>query len=169
METFNQEDYLSTLILYMVALTALVISVFKDRKKTKMALKKALKSLMNILPQFLTVLMIVSILLAFFDSETISRLMGDRSGYLGVLGAAVIGSITLIPGFVAFPAAAELLQNGAGTAQIAAFVSSLMMVGVVTMPLEISFFGKKITLLRNGLAFLFSFVAAAVVSWSFSL
>jgi uncharacterized membrane protein YraQ (UPF0718 family) len=99
----------------------------------------------------------------------ISRLIGERSGFLGVLGAALIGSITLIPGFVAFPAAAELLKSGAGIAQIAAFVSSLMMVGVVTLPLEISFFGRKIALLRNSMAFLFSLVAAALVSWSFTL
>jgi hypothetical protein len=39
----------------------------------------------------------------------------------------------LIPGFVAFPIGAALLEEGAGYAQIAAFVSSLM-VGVETLP-----------------------------------
>lgn len=163
------EDYLSTFILYILALGALIFSLVKDRKKTKMALKKAIKSLNNILPQFLAVLMMVSILLAYFDTELISRFIGVRSGFWGVLGASLIGSITLIPGFVAFPAAAELLKNGAGVAQLAAFVSSLMMVGVVTIPLEISFFGKRITFMRNSIAFLFAFVAAAFVSWGVSL
>ena len=49
--------------------------------------------------------------------------------------------------------------------QIGAFVSSLMMVGIVTMPVEIKYFGKKLTLLRNGLAFSFSFVVALFIGW----
>jgi hypothetical protein len=35
-----------------------------------------------------------------------------------------------------------------------------MMVGIVTLPLEIKYFGKKAALLRNGQAFLFSFIVA---------
>ena len=77
--------------------------------------------------------------------------------------ASALGSITLIPGFVAFPLAAALMDNGAGIMQIAAFISTLMMVGIVTLPLEISYFGKKTALLRNGLALAFSFFVALVM------
>ena len=70
--------------------------------------------------------------------------------------------ITLIPGFVAF-AAAALLKSGAGYMQIAAFISTLMMVGIVTMPVEISYFGKKATIVRNVAAFGFSFIVALVM------
>lgn len=44
--------------------------------------------------------------------------------------------------------------------QIAAFISTLMMVGVVTMPVEIRYFGKKATLVRNAAAFGFSLIVA---------
>ena len=77
--------------------------------------------------------------------------------------AAVVGSVTLIPGFVAFPTAAMLLKNGAGLTQIAAFISTLMMVGVATMPVEIKYFGKKVAVYRNLTAFVFSFVVAWVI------
>jgi len=69
----------------------------------------------------------------------------------------------LIPGFIAFPVAAILLKNGAGFAQIAVFVSTLMMVGIVTLPLEIKCFGKKISTMRNTFAYLFSFIVALVI------
>jgi uncharacterized membrane protein YraQ (UPF0718 family) len=77
--------------------------------------------------------------------------------------AAVVGAITLIPGFVAFPTARMLIESGAGYMQIGAFVSTLMMVGVVTIPVEIKYFGKKITILRNILAFIFSFIVAFII------
>ena len=47
--------------------------------------------------------------------------------------------------------------------QIAAFVSTLMMVGIVTMPLEIKTFGKRATIIRNALAFVLSLVSAFVI------
>ena len=47
--------------------------------------------------------------------------------------------------------------------QVAAFVSTLMMVGVVTIPLEISYFGKRAAWMRNAMAFVFSLIVAAVV------
>jgi len=149
--------------LYGVTILLLTISFFKDKKKTKMALKKGWKAFENILPQFLVVIMLVGVLLAVLNTEVISKIIGSGSGWLGVILAAVIGAITLIPGFVAFPTAAMLLQGGAGYMQIGAFVSALMMVGIVTMPIEIKYFGKKLTILRNVLAFIFSFIVAYVI------
>lgn len=141
-----------TIILYCVAGCLLALSFFKDRQKTKAALKKAWKSFENILPPLLTVLFIIGILLSIMDAQTISNLLGAESGVIGLTLAAVLGSITLIPGFVAFPLAASLLRAGAGYGQITMFVTTLMMVGVVTLPLEIRYFGRKLAFRRNGLA-----------------
>jgi uncharacterized membrane protein YraQ (UPF0718 family) len=154
---------MSTYILYGVTLLFLAGSFMKDKKKTRQSLKKAWKAFENIMPEFLVVILLVGALLAILDPEAISKIIGADSGWAGVLLAALVGSITLIPGFVAFPTAAMLLQSGAGFMQIGAFVSTLMMVGVVTMPVEIKYFGKKLTFLRNALAFLFSFAVAFVI------
>jgi hypothetical protein len=54
-----------------------------------------------------------------------------------MLIAGLVGSITLIPAFVAFPLAAALLHNGAGIMQIAVFVSTLMMVGWIRYDLTL--------------------------------
>jgi uncharacterized membrane protein YraQ (UPF0718 family) len=156
-------NLMSNYILYIVTILLLAVSYSKDKQKTKKALKKAWKSFENILPQFLGVIMLVGILLAVFNAELISKIIGTQSGWFGVVLSAIVGAITLIPGFVAFPTAAMLLQNGAGYMQIGAFVSTLMMVGVVTAPVEIKYFGKRLTVARNVLAFLFSFIVAFVI------
>lgn len=150
-------------VLYVATVILLIISYKKDRKKTKKALKKALKAFENILPQLLSVMVLVGVILAIFDSEAISKIIGAESGWIGTGVAAVVGAITLIPGFVAFPTSAILLENGAGYMQIGVFVSTLMMVGVVTLPIEIKYFGKKVSILRNILAFLFCFIVAYII------
>lgn len=150
-------------ILY--AMTALLsgISFYKDRNKTKKAFIKAWKAFENILPEFLGVIILVGLLVALLNPQVISSIIGVKSGWVGVILSAGIGAITLIPGFVAFPTAAVLLENGAGYMQIGAFVSALMMVGIVTAPVEIRYFGKKLTIARNLLAFLFSFLVAFII------
>lgn len=152
-----------TITFYVLAVSGLALSFFKSTEKTKLALKKAWKSFENILPQFLSILISIGVMLAVLTPEQISRILGSESGWVGVLIAAAIGSITLIPAFVAFPLAAALLNNGAGYMQIAAFVSTLMMVGIVTMPVEKQYFGKKATIARNLLAFLFSLAVALIM------
>lgn len=150
-------------IFYALAIVLILLSFYKDKAKTKKALMKAWKSFENIIPQILGIITSVGIIIAFLNPERISRIIGGSSGWLGVILAAIVGSITLIPGFVAFPTAAILLENGAGYMQLGAFISTLMMVGLMTMPVEIEYFGKKATFLRNSFAFIFSFIVAFII------
>lgn len=150
-------------ILYGVTLALLAVSALRDRKKTKMALLKAWKSLENILPQFLGIIILIGLILAVFSPDMVVRSIGADSGWVGVILAALAGSITLMPPYISFPMAAMLLENGAGYMQIAAFISTLMMVGVATAPIEMKYFGKRLTFLRNFSAFVFSFIAAYIV------
>nr|WP_284703728.1 permease [Clostridium swellfunianum] len=141
----------------------LLLSYIKDKGKTKKALKKAWKSFENVLPQFLGIIFIIGLTLAVLKPEVISKVIGNESGIIGVIIAAVVGSVTLMPTFVAFPTADMLLKNGAGFAQVGALVSTLTLVGVVTYGLEAKYIGKKAAFYRNFIAFIFSFIVAYVI------
>ena len=158
-----------TWFLYLAAGLSLGASAAKNPERTKKALKKAWRTFVNILPSFLAVLLLVSLSLAFLPGRVIASLLGEQSGLLGQVLASIIGSITLIPGYIAFPMAKMLLENGAGTVQIVVFISTLMMVGVVTAPLEASFFGWRATLMRNGMAWAYSFLAGYLVHLAVTL
>ncbi len=152
-----------TFFLYGVAVILLGASFKKDRNKTVLSLKKAWKMFVNVLPQFAAILLLVGLLLARVTPETIQRVIGAKSGIAGMLIASLLGAVTLVPVLVAFPVAAELLNNGAGVAQIAVFISTLTMVGFVTLPMEIKYLGKKAAVLRNVLSYLLAFGAAFIV------
>jgi uncharacterized membrane protein YraQ (UPF0718 family) len=154
---------MTTFILYCTVFLLLVLSYIKDKDKTRKALKKSCKSFENIMPQFLGVIFVVGITLALLKPEVISRIIGKGSGFYGVFISSIVGSITIMPTFVAFPTADMLLKNGAGYAQVGALVSTLTMVGVVTLGMESKFIGRKAAFLRNFVALLFSFIAAFVI------
>jgi len=147
-------------IIYSLCVILLVLSFIKDREKTKLALKNGFKSFENIMPQFLFIIIIVGIVLSIVNPATISNLIGPESKLFGITLSSIVGSITMMPTFVAFSTGDSLLKSGAGYAQVAALISTLTMVGVLTFSLEASYIGKKAAFYRNLIAFLFAFIVA---------
>ena len=156
-------DAAFTYFLYGVSVVLLGISFVKDKEKTALSLKRAWKMFVNVLPQFVAILLLVGLLLAVVTPETIQRIIGADSGLLGMFITSLFGAITLVPVLIAFPVAAELLNNGAGITQIVVFISTLTMVGFVTLPMEIKYLGKKAAILRNVFAYLFAFATAFII------
>ena len=159
---------MTSYILYGLCIMLLLISFSKDKEKTKKAVKNGLKSWEKIMPQFLSITIVISIILAILKPEIISNLIGESSGILGVLLSSVIGSIAIMPTFVAFSTGNTLIQSGAGYAQVSALISTLTMVGLLTYTLESEYIGKKAAFYRNFLAFLFSFIVSAFMGGVFS-
>ena len=158
---------MTSIILYSISILLFVASLSKDKTKTKKAVISALKSFENIMPQFLTIIILVGFILSILDTKTISSIIGNESGFFGVALSSIIGSITMMPTFVAFSTSEALLESGAGYPQVAALVSTLTMVGIMTFSLESQYIGKKAALFRNLIAFVFSFIVALFVGMVF--
>ncbi|SCZ81792.1 permease [Acidaminobacter hydrogenoformans] len=151
------------IMIYSLLAVGLLISFSKSKEKTKKAFKVAGKALLKSAPSLLAVLGIVGLTLGILTPETISRLVGAEAGFTATLLAALIGAVTLIPSLVAFPLAGSLLRSGATVMTISAFITTLVMVGIVTAPMEIKALGKKFTLLRNGLGFIAALIIAGIM------
>lgn len=149
----------TAIVINLFAFAGLLISLGKDREKTVRALKVAWRVFLRILPLTLFIVVLVGLIMGFISRQTISSLLGEQSSLGGVLLAAFSGSILHIPSLIAFPLSASLLDNGAAVTSVATFITTLTMIGVVTLPLEIKELGRNFALLRNGL----SFVVAVII------
>lgn len=154
---------ISTVILYSVSIALLILSLIRDKNKTKRAVKKGWMAFLKIIPILIPLFMIVGVLLSLVTPNLIKQVLGADSGIVGILTGMTLGSIAFMPPFVTYPLGVELLANGAGYAQVAAFVTTLMAVGFVYFTAEIKFFGRKAVIYRNGLAFIASGIVAFVI------
>ena len=145
------------------ALSCLIVALIKDKKRTKKSLMVAVKSFFRILPTVLIIILFIGLLLGFVPPGTISKIAGEQSGFKGILLVALLGAIMHIPSLLSFPLAASLLKSGASLTVVAAFITTLTMIGIVTLPLEIKELGKKIALLRNGISFIFAIIIALIM------
>ena len=130
------------------------VSALANRQKTWKGLQKGVNMLLKLLPSFLTIIILVSFFLGLIPQEMLVHYLGKDAGISGLAIAAMLGSIALIPGFISYPLGAMLLRNGVSYSVIAVFMTTLMMVGILTLPIEIKYFGVKVSLLRNALSFL---------------
>ena len=98
--------------LYIATGLAVLISFIADSERTLKAFKMAVKKFVTILPAFLGMLMLVSIVLFLIPDRVISHYLGSSNILTGVLFASFLGSITLMPGFIVFPLCGILLKKG---------------------------------------------------------
>lgn len=141
----------------------LLLSFLFDRSKTKKALFMAYKRFIFISPSFLAMLIFVSIILFIFPQEKIIMYLSYGNYTVNIILAALVGSITVMPGFVAFPLAGILKNSGISFTIIAAFTTTLMMVGTLTFPVEATYLGKKVALVRNTISFVIALIIALLI------
>ncbi|HEC81375.1 MAG TPA: permease [Thermoplasmatales archaeon] len=153
----------TAIVINAIAVSSLLTAFAKDKKKAIKSLKMAGKSFIGILPLVFMIIIIIGLLLGFVPPSQISKFIGEQSGIGGILLVGAVGAVMHIPALLSFPLAASLLENGASVSAVAAFITTLTMIGTITLPLEIKELGKKMAFLRNGLSFIIAIIIALIM------
>ena len=153
----------TAIIINVIAVVGLFIAFAKDKDKTIKSLRIAGKSFIRMLPMVFVIIIIIGLLLGFVPPDQISRFVGEQSGMTGILLVGAVGAVLHIPALLSFPLAASLLEDGASVSAVAAFITTLTMIGTITLPLEIKELGKKMAILRNGISFVIAIIIALIM------
>jgi len=156
-----------SIIILTIILT--IISFVFDKNKTLKGVKKGIMMFIKILPTLLSVMILVSVVLYFVSDKILIKYLGEKAGVGAYVFAAIIGTISIIPGFISYPLAGILINTGVSYSVISVFITTLKMVGVLTIPLEARFFGYKISILRNSLALIGALTVGALMSIIYTL
>ena len=154
---------LFTILLWGITGAAFVASLIKNRQRTFDSMKMAKGMMKNMVGQIIGILLLIGLILTFIPPEVIKNVLGESNPIISTVFSALIGSITLIPAFVAFPLVGSLVDAGASIVPAVAFLTTLTMVGVVTFPLEKQEFGVKFATVRNIFSFVFAIIIALVM------
>ncbi|HKM40081.1 MAG TPA: permease [bacterium] len=152
-----------TIVFWSITLVWFTWSVIKDKNKTLVAIKMSSGMMKHMAGQIIAILFLIGLILTFVPPKAIQQYAGQANSLLTTVIFALVGCITLIPAFVAFPLAGSLITAGASIVPVVAFLTTLTMVGIVTFPLERKEFGLKFTLIRNTLSFVFAIIIALVM------
>jgi len=150
--------------LYIITALLIAISAVFDRKKTLKGIKTGAKKFMKILPNYLSLLILIAVVL-FYSEQFITKYLGQENTLLGMATGVVLGSVTMMPGFISYPLAGVLVSKGVSYAVVSSFVTTLMMVGVLTYPLEREYMGTRATLIRNSASLFIAVIISIAVAF----
>jgi len=153
--------------IYVLTAVLVLLSLFASRAKTAEALRIALRRFMRVAPAFVVMLVLIAVVLYYAPEQAMLRVLAPESKW-GAVGAALgVGSVSIMPGFIAFPLCGVLLERGALYMVLSAFSTTLMMVGVLTFPVESSYLGARLALVRNAASLLIAFAVAVATGLVF--
>ena len=132
------------------------------KPQTQKKLIQPAKNILTNLPIMISVILTLGLVKNFISFETISR-MFTGIPLVDTLFGSLAGSIMAGNSINSYIIATEMLSAEIGLYAIVAFLASWVTVGFVQMPVEISYFGKKFTFIRNLLSILLSMLAALIV------
>lgn len=147
-----------TKFLWLITIALTVASIVKDKKKTVDSMKQAQGMMKSMVGEIIAIIFLIGLMLTFIPPDSIKTALSSSNNFVATTVSAMVGSITLIPAFVAFPLVGSIINMGASIIPAVAFLTTLTMVGVVTFPLEKQEFGLKFAVARNLLSFLFALV-----------
>jgi len=129
--------------------------------RCKQALLDALKSVYMIAPMLLAVIGLVGLFQVIVTPEMLHSLFNGTPLHDTLVGTA-IGGVSVGQPFLSYIIGGELLKGDISLYAVTAFILAWVTLGVIQLPLELTLFGARFTVIRNFLSFIF----ALIISWA---
>jgi uncharacterized membrane protein YraQ (UPF0718 family) len=132
-----------------------------DLEKTSLALSTSAKIFGYIFLPLSMVFVLMILVNLYFRSSQVTRLLGKKAGFRGIMLSAIAGIISMGPIYAWFPLLKEVKKKGAGNITIAVFLGNRA-VKPFLLPIMISYFGWIYVLLLT----FFMFIASVVIGYA---
>ncbi len=134
----------------------------------KEAVIKAAKSLLRAVPTIVGILALISLFNVLVPISSYKFLF--RGTIFDPVTGALLGSVITGNPVTSYLISGSLIKQGVGLLTVTAFLTAWVTVGVVQLPMEMQFLGRKFAISRNLSAFFLSLVVAfltmAIMTWA---
>ena len=115
------------------------------------ALKSSGKQIVNLLPIFVAVVLLIGLFNAFVSKDLLSSIFSGNALLDALLGTG-LGSILAGNPLTSYVIGGEMLEQGVSLFAVTAFITAWVTIGLVQLPAEMAALGKKFALVRNALS-----------------
>ena len=140
-------------------LNGLVIAIYPSigQKSMEITWKNTLEMLSVIPPVFI----LLGLLDVWIQRETMIKFMGEKSGFIGIAIAFLLGSAAAGPLYAAFPVAGVLLKKGSKLSNVLIFIGAWSTTKIPLLLFEASSLGWKFMMTR----FLIDIPGIAIIAY----
>ena len=139
-----------------------------DYNRVKSVFLKTGKSFGKSIPLMFTVIFLISLINTLVSKDFFSKFFVGNVFIDSFVGS-FFGSFFAGNPITSYIIAGELLDQGISILAVTSFIVSWVTVGIVQLPVEMEYLGKRFSIFRNLVAFIFSFVVAILVFFGVGL
>lgn len=156
-----------TIISMAVVLLLLVgLSLLKGVETFKLGLSTAGTQLLKFLPILMVAILLAGFTEALLPAEIVEGWLSDASGWRGIGIAWLAGILTPGGSIVGLPLVAALYSAGAGISVVMTYLTSLALLSLVRIPLEVGFYGGRLTALRIAAVLILPPIAGVIAKFA---
>ncbi len=137
-------------------------------ERLKQALVSAFKSLYTIMPMLFAIIGLIGLFQAAVTPQMLYSLFSGSPLQDTVIGT-LIGGVSVGQPFLSYIIGGELLKEGVSLYAVSAFILAWVSIGFIQLPMEWAIFGRRFTLVRNLLSFIFALLIACATTVTLSL
>ena len=124
--------------------------------------------MLQVIPQVLGILLLVSLFLTVIPPELYRTVFSGNPVADPIFGAA-LGSIAAGNPVTSYVIAGELLDTGISLTAVTAFIVAWVTVGIIQLPMEMNILGRRFAIARNLCGFLFAILIAILTEVTLSV
>ncbi len=153
-------DTAIALLIFLVILVALALRRGTDT--FLLGLSTSLQQLGRFLPVLVVAMLIAGFSETLLPKDLVERWLSDSSGWRGIGIAWLAGILTPGGSFIGLPLIAALYKSGVGLSILMTYATSLATLSILRIPLEIGFYGWRLTLVRITVSIVLPFIAGGL-------
>jgi uncharacterized membrane protein YraQ (UPF0718 family) len=140
----------------------------QNQRSFKKVLKNSFINFISMTPMILAIIGLVGLFQTYITEEMLTKLFTGDAVKDTLIGTTA-GSIAVGQPFVSYIIGGELLKEGISLYAVTAFILAWVTLGIVQLPAEAEVLGKRFTLYRNLLAFIFTLLVSVLTAWTVEL
>lgn len=123
------------------------------------ALRSSTRQLLRFLPLLVVAVMVAGFAETLLPRGVVEAWLSDASGWRGILLAWAAGVLTPGGSIIGLPLIAALWKAGAGLSVLMTYATSFALLSLLRLPIEIGFYGWRLTAIRVGVSLVLPLVA----------
>lgn len=126
------------------------------------------KNFLNFVFMLTPIFICIGLMDIWIERDTMIKIMGEKSGFKGVLVALLLGMVTAVPLYALLPIAGVLLKKGSRISNVLIFLCSSASIRIPLLLFEITSMGWQFTFTRFGLNIIVVFVIVFIIEKTLS-
>ena len=153
---------LSALMLFVVLLILVGLALHQGVATFQQATRASAQQLIKFLPILVIAMLIAGFTETLLPDDLIETWLSDASGWRGITVAWLAGIITPGGSIIGLPLIAALYKSGVGLAVLMTYATSFATLSLLRVPLEVGFYGWRITGIRILVTLILPFIAGGL-------